>query len=70
MTQLRHIWTYHVNNLPEVDGNLAVFKIWILSRVVNESRNLALSHFAGAESKDEEERVNDIRLARTIGPDD
>lgn len=42
-------------------------KIGILGRVVNKSGDLSLSHLAGSETKDKQQRVNDIRLSRAIG---
>ena len=60
---------YLVHHFLEVDSNFAKFQVRVLSGVVNERRELALSHLARAEAEHEEQRVNDIGLPRTVGPD-
>ena len=49
-----------------MDGDLTVIQIGVLSRIVDQSRDLPLPHLASTETEDEEQRVNDIGLSGTV----
>jgi hypothetical protein len=44
----------------EVDFDFTIIQIWEGGRVVDEGGKLALTHLACAETKDEQERVDDV----------
>lgn len=47
----------------------ALLEVGIPSRIVDELRNLALTHLGGTVTKYEEKGIDRIGLSRTIGPD-
>ena len=48
----------------------AIIQIRVLSGVVYELGEFSLSHFGSTVSEHEEQRIDGIGFARTIGPDD
>lgn len=66
----RNILTYLIHYFLKMNCYLTEIEVWKCSRIVNQGGDLALSHLARSESKYEQQRVDNIRLPRSIGPND
>ena len=49
--------------------DLTEWKVRVFGGVVNQGRYLALSHFAGTESKNKQEGIDHVGLARSVRSD-
>jgi hypothetical protein len=65
-----HKWTYEIDDFTEMNLHTALMQIRVLSGVVYELWEFSLSHLGGTVSEHEEQRIDGIGFARTIGPDD
>ena len=63
-------WVEWCADLAEVDAHGARLDARVLLAVVDEDAELLGADLLGAEAEDEEQRVDHVRLARAVGPDD
>ena len=59
-----------VDDVLEVDSHTRILQRWVLLRGVDELGQLALPHLVRLEAEDEEHRIDHVRLAAAVGPDD
>ena len=52
--------TYQIRDLLKVHFDLAVVEIWKLGRIMYQSGDLALPHFARTKTEDKQQRVDHI----------
>ena len=57
-----------IYDLAEVSLDAAFIQVGVLVRIVNQFRQLRLSHLGRAVAENEKKGIDSIRFARTIGP--
>lgn len=66
----KQLLTYQVEDLTKVNLDCAALKILGTLGVVNQLRELALTHFVGSVSKDEQQGVDNVTLSTSVRTDD
>ncbi len=61
---------HQVDDLSKMYFDGALIEIGEVGRVVNELRELSLSHLGGAITEHEEQGIDRVRFARPVGPYD
>lgn len=61
--------TNQIDYFTEMNFYAAFLEVGILSRIMDQLGKFALPHFAGAVTEHKKERVNSVRLSRSVRAD-